>query len=302
MHITVLGSGSATPHRDRHQTALALTHHHKVLLFDCGEYTQYQLLKYGIRLNRISHIFISHLHGDHYLGLPGLVSTLNSLSRTASLCIVGPHGLQDILAENMRIQQTHLQFDIQFVPTSLMPLSAVAETTTLVVKSFPLQHRGQFCTGYLVSEKPGALRLIKERLPENISIAHLNSLKSGKDVLDHAGNILYSYQDYTHPPHPPKTFAYCTDTMYDPSIIPYIQGADMLYHEATFVDKHQSRAELTHHSTAAQAAQIALDAQAKKLLIGHFSARYDDLSPFEIESENIFPNTILAVEGTTYTV
>jgi ribonuclease Z len=293
--LKILGSNSAAPAFNRHPTSQLLHIQQDSFLIDCGEGTQMQLSKYKIRYTRIGHIFISHLHGDHYLGLVGLLSTMHLHKRTEDLCLYGPPGLADIVSLQFKYSDTRLNYKIHF--RELEPEAAIIfENDILTVETIPLNHRIQ-CTGFLFKEKPKKRRLKKEALPENLLLQHIALLKKGKDVYDGEGNLLYRNDELTLPPKKSRSYAYCSDTKYSECIIPQISGVDLLYHESTFLDDQSERAAETFHSTAKQAALIAQKANVQQLVLGHYSSRYKDLLPFAEEAQSVFPNTILSVEG-----
>ena len=298
--VTILGANSAAPAHDRNQTAQFLSYHNQAYLIDCGEGAQMQLRKYKIKFSKINKIFISHLHGDHYLGLVGLLSTFHLLGRTTKLELYGPPGLIEIITTQLLHSNTHLNYYIDFKPTDPSTgLTKVTEDKYLEVYSFPLNHRVP-CTGFLFKEKPKLRSLIKEKLPTGISIAEINRLRNGEDIYHTDGTIKYLNKDYTKPAKASRVYAYCSDTAYDPSIVTYIKGSDLLYHEATFMQEMVDRAHETLHSTTLEAAQIAQAAEVKRLIIGHYSIRYKDLDPLINECRTIFENSDLALEGHTY--
>lgn len=293
--LKILGSNSAAPAFNRHPTSQLLHIQQDSFLIDCGEGTQMQLSKYKIKYTRIGHIFISHLHGDHYLGLVGLLSTMHLHKRTEDLYLYGPAGLAEILSLQFKYSDTRLNYKIHF--RELEPKAAIIyENDFLTVETIPLNHRIQ-CTGFLFKEKPKKRRLKKEALPNNLLLQHIALLKKGKDVYDSEGNLLYRNEELTLPPKKSRSYAYCSDTKYSESIIPQITGVDLLYHESTFLDDQSERAAETFHTTAKQAARIALKANVQQLVLGHYSSRYKDLLPFVAEAQLVFPNTILSVEG-----
>ena len=296
MTIKILGSGSATPFLGRYSSSILLNANARLFLFDCGEGMQMQLLACNVKIAKINHIFISHLHGDHYLGLIGLLSSMNSWGRKNELHVYAPAGLKEILSIQFRYQQTSLGYTIHLHEVETTKHYTLYEDEHLTICTIPLQHRIP-CAGFLVREKPKLRNLIKEKFPEGILLQHIQQLKLGNDVYDEAGNLHYSANEYTHMAEMPRTFAYCTDTKYDETIIPTIKNVDLLYHEATFTEEHAKRAGETCHSTASQAANIARLATVQKLVIGHFSSRYKDTATFLTEAKAVFPNTLLASEG-----
>lgn len=253
--LTILGSNSAIPSFDRHPTAQILQHLDQRFLIDCGEGTQMQLSRYGVKIHRITKIFISHLHGDHYFGLIGLLSTLHLQGRISPLTVFGPPELKEIIALQLAASQTKLRFDLTFIAVNTTVNATLLDDKDLTISSIILNHRIP-CTGFLFQEKSKTK----------------------------------------------KTYAYCSDTLYDTSIIPLIQNVDVLYHEATFMEDLVQRAKETFHTTAGEAAAMALKANAGKLLIGHFSSRYKTLEPLLMEAKSVFENTFLAIEGQTFDI
>ncbi|MCG8477403.1 MAG: ribonuclease Z [Cytophagales bacterium] len=297
--VKILGSSGAAPAYDRHHSSQWLEIGKKRFLVDCGEGTQMQLQRYLCRTGKLKRIFISHLHGDHYFGLIGLISSMHLFRQIDELHIYGPKGLDDIIKIQLKYSDTFLNFKLIFHETHPDGLELLYEDSELSVYSFPLQHRVP-CTGFLFREKPRPRKIIKERIQPDFSLLNLAELKQGKDILDESGKIKYRNEDYTKDPMPPRSYAYCSDTKYSPEIVEYIHGVDLLYHEATFTNEFEDRALETFHSTAAQAALTAKMAGAKKLIIGHFSARNKELDPLLQEARLVFPDTELAVEGETF--
>lgn len=297
-----MGSNSAIPAHGRNQTSQLVNIGNTFLLIDCGEGTQIQLRKFKLKFTKIDFIFISHLHGDHYFGLMGLISSFHLHKRTKLLTIFGPNGLDEIITVQLKHSNTRLGFPLRFIPTDSESPSLILEEKKFKVFSFPLKHRLP-CTGFLVQEKDGLRNLIKEKLLEKkLPLEAINSLREGRDYCDEEGNTLYSVEEYTHPPKPLRSYAYCSDTVFDLELIPHIQGSSLLYHEATFGNDEENRAKETFHSTAAQAGIIASKANVKKLLIGHYSTRYLDLLPLLREAQAEFPETYLSEEGVTYLI
>lgn len=271
-------------------------------MVDCGEGTQHQLRRYKVKSSRIDHIFISHLHGDHYLGLMGLISTFHLNNRSRPLHIFGPRGLDEIITIQLRYSNTFLKFPLYFKETSQIGKNLLMELENIRIFSFPLKHRIA-CTGFLFEEKIRPRKLIKEKIVESkLSIASIHQLLQGKDVYDASGMVRYSQDEFCHPPKAPRKYAFCSDTNFDLGLVPYIFGADLLYHEATFMEAEAHRAISTMHSTARQAGSIAREAGIKELLIGHYSGRYIDLQPLLLEAKDVFENTKLSEEGETYTI
>lgn len=266
------------------------------MLIDCGEGTQLQLAKHKVKFQKISHIFISHLHGDHYLGLMGLLFSMNLNRRTRPLYLYSHYGMEEIISLQLKHSRTSFHFDIIFHPLQEGGEGLLFEDDKLTINYFPLNHRIP-TSGFRFQEKRKPFRIDKEKLPEDIKLQHIALLKQGINITSDKGELLYDFRDYTLPPKKSRSYAYCSDTAYTPSIVDYIDQVDLLYHEATFLEEHKERAEHTFHSTTFQAARIAEQANAGKLLIGHYSARYRELTPFLLEAQRIFPNTSLAIEG-----
>lgn len=296
--LTILGAGSATPTLRMHPTAQLLTVNNEYMLIDCGEGTQFRLLEQRIKPGRLRYIFISHLHGDHYFGLAPLLSTLNLGGRTEDLYLFGPHGLDEVLTTIFRVSDSRLGYKLHFQPVDPNQSTLILDHPHLTVESIPLQHRIH-CTGYLFREKPAKPHLLREKLPTDTPIQYLKQLKEGHDVLDENGDVRYAVAEYTEPGPQPRSYAYCSDTRYVEGLIPQLQGVDLLYHEATFLDDNAQRAAEVYHSTAREAATIADKAQVKRLLIGHFSSRYKQLDEFLNEARSVFGETYLATEGET---
>jgi ribonuclease Z len=299
--VTILGAGSATPALERHPSSQLLTYENEAFLIDCGEGTQFRLLEQKFRPSRLKAIFISHLHGDHYFGLIGLISSLNLGGRTDELFLFGPRGLDEILTIQFKYSQTPLHFPIHFTATDTTSSYQLFENQHFTIHTIPLTHRVP-CAGFLFREKPQKRKLIKEKLIEDIPYDYLRQLKNGENVFDEAGSLLYSYEEFTLPAPPPRSYAYCSDTRYDERVSSYVQGVDLLYHETTFQEDLAHQAAERYHATAREAATIAHNAQAGKLLIGHFSSRYKEVEGFLNEAQSIFPKTEIAEEGKVFVV
>ena len=299
--VTILGSSSATPIYQRHPTAQVLHISERFFLVDCGEGTLIQLNRYKIKYHRINHIFISHLHGDHYLGLMGLISTMHLQGRTAELHIYSQPELKEIVDIQLKHSQTDLRYPLRFHFIDPKTPSVLYEDDDLAVKTIILSHRIP-CTGFLFSEKTRQRKLKKEAiLQHDIPVAAFNDLKNGKDYTDEKGNVIPN-PELTLDPREPRSYAFCSDTIYDERVVKHIAGVDLLYHESTFLSDMEDRAKETFHTTAAQAARIAKMAGVKKLLIGHFSARYKVLYPLLDEAKTVFENTALAIEGDRFCI
>jgi ribonuclease Z len=298
--ITILGATSATPVVGKHPTSQVLNYNDQLYLIDCGEGTQVQLLRYDFRFNRINHIFISHLHGDHYLGLVGLLSSMHLQKRTNDLYIYAPRGLDEILLAHFKYAHSVTHFKIHFQAFEGNKIEQLLDNDDITVDTIPMNH-GIPCCGFLFREKPRKLKINKEKLPPNLPIPLILALKEGEDIFFEE-KIIHN-QELTLPPEPPRAYAFCADTKYHEAIIPQIQNVDLLYHEATFTEELAHRIdEGTYHCTAKQAGIIALKAGVKKLIIGHFSVRYPDLNIFLKETSEVFEHTVLAIEGETYQV
>ena len=296
--LTILGNSAATPAHDRHPSSQLLSFTHNRFLIDCGEGTQMQCLRFHVKINKINHIMISHLHGDHYLGLIGLLSSMHLQKRAEDINLFGPRELGEIIRISLKHSQTRFNYKVNFFEVPHDISEVVFEDNQITVESIPLEHRIK-CSGYLFKEKPKKRKIIKDKLPEKIPVNFYKTLKEGNDILDENGDVLYKVEDYTQRGKS-YSFAYCSDTRYSERIIPLIQHVDMLYHEATFMEEEADKAELTFHSTAQQAATIALKAGVNKLILGHFSSRYKTLRPLLYESRAIFANSHLGLEGHIY--
>ncbi len=299
--ITILGSNSAIPAYGRHHTAQYVRINNQRFLVDCGEATQNQITHYKLSALKLNAIFISHLHGDHYLGLVGLLSSMHLQGRTKPLNLFAPRGLRDIITTNFKFSETVLKYKLNFIPTDAKSEVIIYEDKHVEITTIPLEHRID-CTGFLFKEKPHPIRFNKKNIPPNLSLANIASLKKGADIYSDGGKLLYKNTDLTLPPYKQRSYAYCSDTIYIPELKKQLQGIDLLYHEATFLDEDKLRASNTYHSTAGQAAMLAKNSNVKKLVLGHFSARYKDLSPFQEEAKKVFNESYLAIEGTTFEI
>ena len=300
-NINILGCGSALPTTRHLATSQIVDLRDKLYMIDCGEGTQVQMRRMRVRFGRLAHIFISHLHGDHCFGLPGLISTLGMLGRTGELVVHGPKEVETYLRPVMDLFCRGMEFEVRFNPVDTRSHSLVMEDRSLSVYSIPLKHRIPTC-GYLFAEKPKEAHIIREMTDfYQVPVRCMKDIKQGQDSVTPEGEVVPNSR-LTRPAAPPKRYAFCSDTAYNRSIIPIIEGADLLYHEATFAECDLARAKETFHSTARQAAEIARDAHVKRLVIGHYSARYEDLSELHREAEAVFPGTILGNEGTVIPV
>jgi ribonuclease Z len=299
--VTILGSSSATPIYNRNPTSQALNVNERLYLIDCGEGTQQQMLRFDIKPSRIDHIFISHLHGDHYLGLVGLLSSMHLNGRKKELKLFGPEHLLEIINLQLKYSETTLQYPIEFTITNANSAEVIVDNEDVIVETIPLDHRIA-CTGFLFREKKRLRKLLKDKLEElQIPVQYYTALKKGKDYIAEDGTV-YKNEILTLDSEQPKAYAYCSDTIFNPQYFQQINNVNLLYHEATFLHNMLDRAGETFHTTALQAAQIAAQIQTKKLLIGHFSARYKNLDELLDEAKSVFPATELAIEGRTFAI
>lgn len=300
--LTILGTSSALPTSNRYPTAQVLHVSGRFFLIDCGEGTQTQMRKYKIGFSKINHIFISHLHGDHIFGLIGLISTFALIGRTNELHIYSYSELQKFLdAQIQFLYADELPFRIVYHPLNFKKEQKIYEDRKVTVYSFPLTHRIPTC-GFRFEEKPVLPNLIPEKIAEyQIPIRNRQQIKEGGDYLTSDGRII-PHSELTSHKQRPRSFAFCSDTRYDESYIESVRNVDLLYHEATFARDNQALAQTTYHSTGADAARIALKANAEKLIIGHFSARYKDHTPILNEAQEIFANTEAIAEGQVFSI
>ncbi|MDB2385688.1 ribonuclease Z, partial [Polaribacter sp.] len=297
-----LGCHSATPRVNAFPTAQYLEINNEHFLIDCGEGTQRQMRKYKVGFSKISHIFISHLHGDHFYGLVGLLSTYGMLSREKEVHVYGPKGIKQVTLLMLKTSQSHAKYPIIFHELSSKESEQIYESDKVVVKTIPLRHR-VYTNGYLFieKEKPKNLHMQNINNYAEIDRADYLNIKAGKDITLSTGEIVPN-SELTIPPKKPLKYAFCSDTCFKPDIIPIIEKVDLLYHEATFLAEREDLAIKTKHSTALQAATIARDADVKQLVLGHFSGRYKDTSLFENEAKKVFENTLLAEPGKMFTL
>ncbi|MCC6600694.1 MAG: ribonuclease Z [Crocinitomicaceae bacterium] len=299
--VTILGCGAATPSGRHNPSAQMVNVHDKLFLVDCGEGTQMQMRKYRLRFQRVNHIFISHLHGDHFFGLPGLISTFSLLGRQSKLHIYGPPALKEIIDVTFQHSETYLEFALEFHPVSDKKKMLLMEDETLEVYSIPLKHRIP-CTGFLFVEKQKPLKIKKEKISEyRLTPLQIIELKKGNDVMSAAGQPLLA-AEMCMPREKARSYAYCSDTMYWEKLAADIFQVNLLYHEATFLTTEEERAKKTFHSTALQAAKLATIAETKQLLLGHFSSRYTHQHHFLDEALTAHANVLLADEGLTFQV
>lgn len=296
MKLTILGCYSATPRTNTHPTSQVLEIKNHLFLIDCGEGTQVQLRRYKVKFSRIKHIFISHLHGDHFFGLVGLISTFRLLTREADLHIYGPKGIKEIITLQMKLADSWTNYKLIFYELESKSSEVIFEDDNVEVHTIPLNHR-VYTNGFLFKEKPGERKLdIKAAEQANINIAYYRKLKQGFDVKNEIGKLIKN-ETVTKEGNLPKSYAFCSDTMYSESIVPIIKNSTVLYHESTFLEKNKELAKPTKHSTAKEAATIAKMAKVKTLILGHYSTRYNDISLFRQEAKEIFDNVELAEDG-----
>lgn len=294
--LNILGCGSAKPTTRHQPTSQILNVRGKFFMIDCGEGVQTQMQKMGLSMMNIGHIFISHNHGDHVFGLPGLVGTMDLLGRTAELHIHGPLQVGDFIDFLLKTFYTDIGYKLIFHPVDVHQHTLVYEDRSITVYSIPLQHRLPTC-GYLFKEKPGLPHIRREMIDAfNIPVSQINNIKAGASWTIEDGTII-PHERLTTPAKPPRSYAYCSDTVYLPELKDILHGVTLLYHEATYMHERALRAEQTRHTTALQAATLARDAKVEKLCVGHFSASLKDENALLHEAQSVFPNTILANEG-----
>ncbi len=300
--VQILGASAAIPTNQHLPSAQVVTYHDRHHLVDCGEGTQMQLLKYRVKLSRLDAIFISHLHGDHVLGLPGLLTSMSLYGRNFPLKLYAPSALKEVLDLIFKQTQSYLVYDLEFIPMEdFAPGEVIYETPRLQVTSVPLNHR-IFCRGFRFSEhsKRPKFDFYKAKAL-NIPNSYFGLLKQGVSITLEDGTEIHPDM-VLHPPDSPLSYAYCSDTRFQESLVDYIKDTTLLYHEATFMHDMLVRAQETCHSTSHEAAQMAKIAQVKHLLLGHYSARYKNLTPLLEEAQAVFPHTELAIEGSIFKI
>ncbi len=299
MKLSILGCYAATPRTLTNPTAQVLELKNHTFLIDCGEGTQVQLRKQKIKFSRIKHIFISHLHGDHFFGLPGLISTFRLLGREAELHIHGPKGIKEAMTLLLKLGNSWTNYPLIFHELTSKKTELLFQDDKVEVTTIPLYHR-VYTNGFLFKEKPGDRKLnIAEVLKYDIDKCYYQNIKKGKDITLDNGTVIPNAQLTSAPPQP-KSYAFCSDTSYNTNIVPLIKNVDVLYHESTFLEKQAHLTEKTGHSTAKQAAAIAKQAGVKTLILGHYSTRYSDLNAFVTEAGEVFENTLLAEDGKVF--
>lgn len=301
MKLTILGCYAATPRTLSNPTSQVLEIKNQVFLIDCAEGTQVQLRKSKVKFSKINHIFISHLHGDHFYGLIGLISTFMLLNRLNDLHVYGPKGIKEIILLQLRASGSYTGYNLYFHELESKSSETIFEDDKVIVKTIPLQHR-IYTNGFLFHEKNTERKLNIEAVEQyNIDKVYFNKIKYGGDITLEDGTIIPN-AELSFDPQVAKSYAYCSDTMYNESIIPIIENVDFLYHESTFLESEAHLSEKTMHSTAKQAATIAFKAKVKNLILGHYSTRYGNIQLFKEEAETIFPNVYLADDGKEFEI
>lgn len=299
MQLTILGCYAATPRTITNPTAQLLEINNRMFLIDCGEGTQVQLRKNKIKFSKINQVFISHLHGDHFFGLIGLISTFSLLGRTTDLHVYGPKGIKEIILLQLKLSNSWTNYGLFFHELDSEESVTIFEDEKVLVTTIPLQHR-VYTNGFLFQEKAGARKLNMDAvLNYEIESCYYQKIKNGKDIILEDGRIIPN-SELTFDPIPPKSYAFCSDTVYHEPVIPIIENVDVLYHESTFLESEESFAQKTLHSTAKEAARIALKANVKQLILGHYSTRYESITLFKDEAETIFPEVLLAEDGISF--
>ena len=299
MKLTILGCYAATPRTFTNPTSQILEIKNRIFLIDCAEGTQVQLRKNKIRFSKINHIFISHLHGDHFFGLIGLVSTFTLLNRTTDLHIYGPKGIQEIIKLQLRLSNSWTNYGLFFHELESNNSEVIFEDEKVLVKTIPLKHR-VYTNGFLFQEKAAQRKLNLDAVQNyEIDTCYYQKIKNGKDITLEDGRIIEN-DKLTFDPIPAKNYAFCSDTAYNEAIIPIIENIDVLYHESTFLQSEENLAKKTLHSTAKEAATIALKSNAKQLILGHYSTRYENIELFKEEAATIFPEVLWADDGKSF--
>jgi ribonuclease Z len=299
MKLTILGCYSATPRALTNTTSQVLEISNHMFLIDCGEGTQIHLRKHKIKFNRIKHVFISHLHGDHFFGLVGLISTFRLLTRETDLHIYGPEGIKEVVTLQMKLADSWTNYNLIFHELKSTNSELIFEDEDVEVYTIPLDHR-IYTNGFLFKEKEGDRRLNIDAVEDaNINVAYYRKLKQGFDVLNEDGELIYN-STVTRPGAKPKSYAFCSDTAYKEDIVTIINKVDVLYHESTFLEKHANLGPKTKHSTAKEAATIAKKANVGVLLLGHYSTRYDGLNLFKEEAREVFEHVELSEDGKVF--
>lgn len=299
MKLTILGCYAATPRTFTNPTSQVLEINNELVLIDCGEGTQVELRRNKIKFSRIKHIFISHLHGDHFFGLVGLISTFRLLNRENELHIYGPKGIKQIITLQLKLSSSWTSYPLFFHELDSREPELILDTKKISVETIPLKHR-IYTNGFLFREKPGDRKLLmNEVLNYNIDVAYYRGIKKGRDAVLEDGTVIPN-EKLTADPEPPKSYAFCSDTKYNPKMVEQLKETTVLYHESTFLEEHAYLANPTKHSTAKEAAAIARAANVSHLILGHYSTRYHDIQLFKNEAEQIFPSVELADDGKSF--
>jgi ribonuclease Z len=297
--VTILGNNSALPAYDRHPTAQIVSIQDHSILIDCGEATQIQMSRYKVKRSKINHIFISHLHGDHYFGLIGLITSMGLLGRTTDLHLFSPPGLKEIIEMQLAVAGSRIPYPLHF--HTIYEAGTLVETPKFKVTCFPTQHRIP-CFGFTISENKAPRKINKEKaIAAEIPFSYYDELKKGHDYTTKTGAVI-SNTLVTDSASPNKKYVYTADTVFDMSLVAHAMGANLLYHEATYLQDQTQKAAERFHATTTQAATIAKEAGVKRLLIGHFSSKYESIESHVIEARTVFTNTDIAHEGVTFLV
>tara|TARA_R110000787_G_scaffold60220_6_gene136552 strand:+ start:1548 stop:2453 length:906 start_codon:yes stop_codon:yes gene_type:complete len=301
MELTILGCYSATPRPKTHPTSQVLSIKNHLFLIDCGEGTQVQLRRCKVKFSRIKHIFISHLHGDHYFGLIGLISTFMLLGREAELNIYGPKGIKEVIMLQLKLGKAWFNYPLNFHELESKESVIIFEDDKVTVQTVPLKHR-IYTNGFVFKEKLGERKINIEAVKSNnIDMSYFQKIKQGNDVENEDGELI-SNKEITFDPDKPKSYAFCSDTQYYPECIPIIKNVTALYHESSFLEEHEHLCVKTRHSTAKQAASIAKEANVDRLILGHYSTRYPSIEKFKTEAKQVFDHVELAEDGKKFII
>ncbi len=302
LKLTILGCHSATPRVNAHPTSQHLEINNRHFIIDCGEGTQRQMRKYKVGFSKINHIFISHLHGDHFFGLVGLISTFGILGREKELHIYGPKGIKEIITLQLKLSKSWTSFQLTFHELISKESELIFEDDNVSVQTIPLDHR-VYTNGFLFTEKPKPRNLLIDtiKLYDEIKVCDYQNLKNGKDFTLSSGEVIANAK-LTTTPEKPKSYAFCSDTKYKPDIVPIIRNVELLYHETTFLSDREELCERTKHATAKQAGMIAKEAEVGQLIVGHYSSRYSNTEDFKTEAETVFHTVETAEAGKIFEV
>ena len=299
MKLTILGCYAATPRTLTNPTSQVLEIKNRLFLIDCGEGTQVQLRKNKLKFSKINHVFISHLHGDHFFGLIGLISTFALLGRTNDLHIYGPKGVKEIIDLQLKLSNSWTNYQLFFHELKSKESEVIFEDEKVIVKTIPLKHR-VYTNGFLFQEKIGERKLDLNAVHDfEIDTCYYQNIKNGRDITLEDGRVIDNNK-LTFDPDPVLSYAFCSDTKYNEEIIPIIENVSVLYHESTFLESEENLASKTMHSTAKEAARIALKANVQQLILGHYSTRYSSIDLFKEEAETIFKEVLLADDGKSF--